>query len=175
VAQAFGLLEPELLRVLGESRDAQLDWADGISIGSSKYRVERAWEEAFGKLGAFPEVQELQLERAGRYWKIACRDARRFGLTTELGIGLCFDIAVQNGGIDADAEERRIRRWLAEHPGASELDRRVRIADVVAENSRTRYVEDVRSRKRALATGEGLVHGARYATSDWGLGDQPAA
>jgi hypothetical protein len=90
-----------------------------------------------------------------------------------MGIALCFDIAVQNGGIDSDTEERRITRWLEDNPGASERDRRVRIADVVAENAKAQYVEDVRARKRTIATGEGEVHGARYATSDWGIAEHP--
>jgi hypothetical protein len=118
-------------------------------------------------------VQAIQLEHVGRYWRIAARDVDRFGLTTEIGVALCFDIAVQNGGIDADVEARRIMRWLDENPGGSERDLRVCIADVVAENSNTRWVEDVRMRKRAIATGEGKVHGIKYATTDWGLGDFP--
>lgn len=169
--QAFGNLKDELIRVLGQSRSEQLDWADSISIGSKKYRVEQQWEQAFATLGAFPEVQAIQLQRVNKYWDIAGRDAGRFGLETEMGLSLCFDIAVQNGGIDFDSEERRIKRWIDDNPGASERDRRVRIADVVAENSRPQYVEDVRQRKRTVATGEGQVHGARYATRDWSIAE----
>jgi hypothetical protein len=173
LTQAFGALENELMRVLRVSRQEQLDWANEISLGSSKYRVEQPWETAFAKLGTFPEVQELQLERVQKYWKIAVRDAERFALASEMGIALSFDVAVQNGGVDFDEEERRIKRWIADNPGASERDRRVRIADTVAENSRTKYVEDVRARKRAIATGEGEAHGARYTTADWGIAHQP--
>ena len=96
------------------------------------------------------------------------RTAAKFGLKSERGLALCFDIAVQNGGI-SQAEERRIRRLFAETPPSSELDRRVVIADVVAEDSKPRFIEDVRLRKRAIAVGEGTVHGARYATRDWGI------
>jgi hypothetical protein len=169
--RAFGDLQDELIRVLGQSVSEQLDWADGISIGSEKYRVEQRWEEAFATLGAFPEVQAVQLERVTKYWDMALRDAERFGLEMEMGLSLCFDIAVQNGGIDFDGEERLIKAWIDENPGGSERDRRVCIADVVAENSRPQYVEDVRQRKRTVATGEGRVHGARYSTQDWGLGE----
>ena len=170
--QAFGDLKDDLLRVLGQSRNAQLDWANSISIGSNKYRVERPWEKAFDTLGTFPEVQAIQLRRVNKYWEIALRDADRFELKTERGIALCFDIAVQNGGVDED-EERRIKRGLANHPGATERDKRTLIADVVAENSRPQYVEDVRRRKRTIATGDGMVHGARYATQDWGIAEDP--
>jgi len=101
INEAFGDLAHELFEVLGKSRDEQIDWANGISIGSGKYRVERPWEKAFKTLGSFPDVQAVQLQRVRRYWDIALRDAERFGLTTERGIALCFDIAVQNGGIES--------------------------------------------------------------------------
>jgi Putative peptidoglycan binding domain len=175
LSQAFGALEPELLTALASSRERQLEWANGLSLGTTKYRIEPRWEAPFAKLGSYAEVQAIQLERVQRYWQIATRDTQRFELTTEMGAALCLDVAVQNGGIDAGDEERAIRRWITEHPGAGEHDRRVRIADVVAESSRARYVEDVRARKRTLATGEGMVHGARYATADWGIADLPSA
>ena len=171
--QAFGDLKDDLMRVLQQERREQLDWADSISMGTRKYRVAQPWEDAFEKLGTFPEVQEVQLQRVTRYWDIAVRDSERFGLKTEMGIALCFDIAVQNGGIDFEREERRIVRWLDSNPGATDRDRRVFIADVVAENSRPKYVEDVRQRKRAIATGAGEVHRARYAMRYWGIAEFP--
>lgn len=136
-----------------------------------KVRVQEAWERAFGALGNDSRVQEIQLRRVNKYWDRAGRDAARFQLKTEAGIALCFDIAVQNGGIDNDIEARRILTWINDNPGASERDLLARIADVVAENSRTQYVEDVRKRKRTIAKGDGEVHGARYATRDWGISE----
>ena len=115
-------------------------------------------------------MQDIQLRRVKKYWNTGDRDAGRFHLKTEAGIALCFDIAVQNGGIDNDTEARRITTWIKDNPGASERELLIRIADVVAENSRPQYVEDVRKRKRTIGTGDGEVHGARYATRDWGLG-----
>lgn len=169
--QAFGNLKEDLLRVLRQSRSEQLDWANSISIGSNKYRIKRPWEEAFETLGTFREVQAIQLKRVNRYWDIALRDAERFDFKSEMGIALLFDIAVQNGGVDFDSEERRIKKWLVNNPGVAELDKRLLVADVVAENSRSQYVEDVRLRKRTVATGDGMVHGARYATLDWGVSE----
>lgn len=169
--QAFGSLKAELIAVFQKSRQEQIDWANDISIGVNKYRVEQQWENAFELLGSFPEVQEIQLKRVQKYWDIAVRDSERFRLETEMGIALCFDIAVQNGGIDFSHEQQRIVRWLKENPAATDRDKRVLIADVVAENSRPKYVEDVRSRKRAIATGEGEVHRAKYALRDWGIAE----
>ena len=171
--QAFGSLRDDLLEVLRQSKNEQIAWANAISIGSNKYRVQGPWEQAFATLGTFPEVQAIQLKRVGAYWDIALRDTKRFGLKSERGLALCFDIAVQNGGIDFAQEERGILKWLANHPDAVESVKLARIADVVAENSRPQYVEDVRRRKRTIATGDGVVHGARYATQDWGIAEHP--
>ena len=171
--EAFGDLKDELLGMLDMHIRDQLDWAEGISLGSQRYRVEQPWEDAFEKLGTFPEAKAIQLDRVNKYWDIALRDMERFGLETEMGIALCFDIAVQNGGVDFSGEANRIARWTEKSPEATDRDKRVIIADVVAENSRPQYIEDVRHRKRTIATGEGRVHGARYSTRDWGLAEFP--
>jgi putative peptidoglycan binding protein len=173
LGQAFGDLADELRRMLRLGRPAQIAWADGISIGTNKDRVEPPWERAFAALGSAPEVQAIQLRRVDPYWDLARRDVGRFGLSTEAGLALCFDIAVQNGGIDSEDEERRIRQALTDHPPAAERDVLVVIADVVAENSRPEFVENVRRRKRTIATADGTVNGARYATGDWGIDESP--
>ena len=160
--------------VLHTTSSRQRDWANSISVGSDKYNVQPEWAAAFAALGTFPEVQALQLARAeDRYWATAQRDAGRFGLESELGYALCFDIAVQNGGIEAH-EEQRIRQLAAAHPPTNEQALRVMIGDAVAEDSAPKWVEDVRLRKRAIATGDGEVHGARYLVSAWGLAEEPA-
>ncbi len=169
--ESFGSLKSKLIQTFKKSRREQIDWANSISIGVKKYRVEQPWEDAFEMLGSFSEVQEIQLQRVNKYWQIAVRDSERFQLETEMGIALCFDIAVQNGGIDHSHEEQRIRRWMNVNPAPTDRDKRVLIADVVAENSRPKYVEDVRERKRAIATGEGEVHRSKYALRDWGIGE----
>jgi len=170
---AFGNLKNTLLVQLGKTLPEQLEWANSISIGSNKVRIEEPWERAFAALGTYPEVQAIQLRRVNDYWDTAKRDTTRFHLRSESGIALCFDIAVQNGGIDNGTEARRISTWINDNPGVSERDLLVRIADVVAENSRPQYVEDVRKRKRTIAKGDGEVHAARYATRDWGISEFP--
>lgn len=172
--QAFGELEQRIRFVLDATPSQQRDWANSISMGSSKYKVQPEWAAAFAALGRYSEVQALQLARAeDSYWVRAARDAERLGLASELGYALCFDIAVQNGGIEAH-EERRIRQLAAAHPPANEQALRVIIGDVVAEDSAPKWVEDVRRRKRTFAIGDGEVHGSRYLVSAWGLEGEPA-
>jgi hypothetical protein len=48
------------------------------------------------------------------------------------------------------------------------------VADSVADQSSATYREDVRARKRAIASGEGDVHGEHLRFVDWGLGEYPA-
>ena len=169
--QAFGGLKDKMIEVLGQSLSQQMAWANGISIGSVKYKIEQPWADAFAALGASSEVQAIQLKKVDEYWDIAARDAHRFNLGSEMGIALCFDIAVQNGGIDFGDEEHRIQQWIRDNPGVSERDLRLCIADVVAESSKPKYIEDVRKRKRTVASGDGQVHGAPYATRDWGIAE----
>lgn len=175
LVSACGPLTERLLDVCGGDAAAQEAFANEISSGGSRYKVRPEWAAAFDRLGSFAEVQEIQQRRVDRYWERGCRDARRFGLTSELGLALCFDIAVQNGGIDFGHEDIRIRDRLGRLMPAEQRDVRHVIADVVAENSRPQYVADVRSRKRTIAAGAGTVHGTRYELADWGLADVPAA
>ncbi len=169
--QAFGGLAAELMGVINSGPAAQEAFANRISIGRNRVKVEPEWARGFETLGSFPEVQQIQLRGVDKYWQIAQRDASRFALVSELSLALCFDIAVQNGGIDFATEENSIRRRAEQNSITDEPALRLLIADVVAENSKQQYVEDVRSRKRTIATAQGLVHQASYSLEDWGLAD----
>lgn len=172
--EAFGVLLPRLSTVIHGMPQDQEAFANQISLGTNRYKVDPPWAEAFARLGSFADVQALQLKAVDKYFAIARRDVGRFGLTSELGFGLCFDVAVQNGGIDNDQEENSIRRRLEQNPPSSERDIRAVISEVVAENSRPQYAADVRSRKMTWTTGVGTVHGSAYDLSDWGVGEFPA-
>ena len=94
-------------------------------------------------------------------------------MVNELGLALCFDIAVQNGGID-QTEGQRIRNKITQTPPATPQDLRKIIANVVAENSNPTFIEDVRKRKMTFATTQGTVHGSKYDVKTWGLDEVPA-
>jgi len=171
---AFGADLPQLLTVIGSSPADQEAFANSISIGQDRYKVETEWASCFAKLGEFPEVQAVQMARVQKYLERGEKDAKRFGLASELGLALCFDVAVQNGGIDFDQEENSIRRRLKQNPANGELDIRLIVAEVIADNSNPKYAADVRARKRTIATGSGTVHGGTYDVGDWGLAEVPA-
>jgi len=170
---AFGSLETKIVEVLGSSRAAQMNFANSISVGPKKMQILPEWAAAFERLGKDEKVQAIQLERTENFFDIAFRDVQRFTVKNELGLALCFDIAVQNGGID-QTEGNRIRNKINQTPPATQQDLRKIIANVVAENSNPTFIEDVRKRKLTMATTRGTVHGSKYDIKTWGL-DEVAA
>jgi hypothetical protein len=168
---AFGELADELRTVMDKSARPQEQWADRISVGVNNYGIEPVWRDAFSRFGAHPEVQRLQIGRAhDKYWQRAEKDSDALGLKTDMGRALCFDIAVQNGGVSAE-ETVIFRERIARHGAFGSRERRETLAETISDTSLARWREDVLSRKMTLATGSGIVHGARFTTEDWGLTD----
>jgi hypothetical protein len=175
VADAFGNAATQLFHILDAPSAEQMAFANSISQGASKAVLAEPWLSGFRRLGEKPEVQQLQLLIADRdYFEPALTTATRFGLKTELGIALAFDIHVQNGGV-SDAAAQEIRDTLAAHPSDRELDVRVAIANAVADRAKNiQFREDVRLRKLTVATGAGKVHGETYLLRNWGLAELDA-
>lgn len=177
IEQAFGSLTGQLLQILAEPIAKQIEFADSISLGKTKEQLQAPWLTAFRTFGELQEVQEAQLDLADReFFQPALETATSLGLDTELGRALAFDIHVQNGGLRPDARAQ-MEEQLALHPIGSEQDKRVIVANAVADKTRTKDPKirgDVRARKLALATGAGTVHGATFLLRNWGLADLPA-
>ncbi len=172
--QAFGSLGPTLVRLVKKPWAEQLAFADSISLGKRKTRLAEPWLTSFERFGELPEVQALQLDRANRaYYEPALATAAEWGLTSELGIALAFDVHVQNGGIKS-AARTRIREALEGRRSPSEATLRSIIANAVADSAAARWREDVRARKLTIATGTGSVHGGKFTLLNWGLQDLPA-
>jgi len=173
VHQAFGDKAGELLQMMRAPWARQLAWASGLSLGAGQARLAEPWRKAFWRFGELPQVQAAQLERVDGYFNPARRAALALGLTSELGIALCFDIHVQNGGIGQKAMQE-IKAQRAAHGIHDERDLRIVVAHAVANSARPQYRADVLSRKLTLATGAGVVHGATYVIRNWGLAELPA-
>jgi hypothetical protein len=171
VQRAFEEDTDRLLAVLRAPLAEQMAFADEVSIPPKKVRLAEPWRSRFDWFGTFPEVQAEQLRRAREsYWEPALATARQFGLQTELGLALAFDVHVQNGGVKA-AAARVIRDAV---PLGSELELRRLVANAVADQSSARWRDDVRQRKLAIAEGHGVVHGERLVLRNWGLDELPA-
>jgi hypothetical protein len=163
----------KILEVVDQTKAKRIAFANSISVGTKKMKILDEWDQSFIKLGSHPAVQEIQLQRTQKYFDIAQRDVQRFSVKNELGLALCFDIAVQNGGID-QTEGTRIRNKIQQTPPATQQDLRLIITNVVAENSNPEFIEDVRKRKLSFAAGTGTVHGSKYNVKTWGLDEFPA-
>ena len=169
IRSTFVDLTKDLERMRNMAIDKQIAFADSISIPGAKFKLVYPWRIAFDRLGSIPEVQEIQRRVAfDQYMKPAKKTAKSLGLTTELGVALCFDVHVQNGGIKPAAMDA-IKRSGAR----TEADLRKAIANAVADQALDQWKEDVRRRKLAIATGSGVVHGLSLKLADWGLDDVP--
>src|SRR5262245_59765799 len=135
VQQAFGANTDELIDVLNSTKAAQMQFADNISLGTTKVSLKEPWRSAFGAFGEIADVQALQLAIADEdYGQPSRQTATEFGLQSELGRALAFDIHVQNGGIKASAR-KDIAAALEAAPITTEEELRVIMANAVADGS----------------------------------------
>ncbi len=159
----------ELLTIIDVRSTDQRLWANEISVQPQRYKIRQDWEDAFEALGQKPEIRAIQDEVARDvYWKQATEDFCRFNLDDELDLALCFDTAVQNGGIN-NTKAQLIEAAVQASPNATGEQRRILFADAIADGSSERFSEDVRSRRRTIAKGKGIVHGAAYSIDNWGI------
>lgn len=169
---AFGQHAAQLLEILNQPAPQQKAWATSITMANGG--ITEPWRSGFARLGAMPIVQAEQRRAAyERFYRPALETAGRFGIGTELGLTLLFDIHVQNGGISAAAGER-IREDMAGSHDSSESNLREIIAEAVADDAIPKFRDDVRARKLAIARGRGTVHAREYDFSNWGLADLAA-
>jgi hypothetical protein len=173
LAQAFGSLAEDLVALIKRPWPDQLAFADSISVGKNNVLAE-PWLSSFRRLGEISEVQAAQLAHVRvDYMDPAAKTATEWGLTSELGRALAFDIHVQNGGIN-DTASAKISAALKGKAAPPEADLRTIVANAVADASAAPWREDVRSRKTTIASGVGEVHGWKYTLRNWGLAELPA-
>lgn len=177
-----GTLQPLLQRMFEEQTDiaksifqenfetlAKLGTADiseqlafARSIQSNDQLIE-PWLGMFLSLGRVPEFQSIQADAAAGTFKSALEVCGQFGLTSERGAALMFDILVQNGSVVPAAADSIRQRIANLAPGSdNEVARMVIIANSVADSSNASSAADVRTRKLAIAQGSGTVHGRYY-------------
>jgi hypothetical protein len=132
VKLAFADLAPELLRIVKAPIAKQIEFADSISIGPKKIKIAEPWLSSFARFGRFPEVDDVQLRRAReKYFEPAQATAARLGRGTELGLAVCFDIQVQNGGV-----KRAVETKIKQQSFRAEKKLRVALANAVADSAK---------------------------------------
>jgi hypothetical protein len=177
--RVFGDRAGEVRTVLGAPRARQLAWTRTFQEPSRR-RLQEPWHGFFHALGRTEEFQDIQREGAADILADARRMAQEYGLTSERGLALMFDIRVQNGSISSDVKQR-IMQDVARLPQnqdttEAEVARMRIIANRRAEAAKAAFVEDVRRRKLTIAEGTGTVHGRRYDLErEFGIGLKAAA
>ncbi len=154
---------PVLRAVLNDSPTGQLQWVRSIQAPSR--RLVEPWAGMFKSLGRTDQYQQIQLKAAGRLLGRARTLCASYGLGTERGVALMFDILAQNGSISATVEAtiRQEFRGLGSLRGADREVGRMRVIAIRrAEAALPQWVADVRARKLTIAEGAGSVHGKRY-------------
>jgi hypothetical protein len=171
VQEAFGSYSAELIRLMQASAKDQTSWAVEHTLPNG--RLAEPWRSMVAAFGSYPEAQQEQLRCVNDDYLVpGIAAARKLGFSSELGLALCFDIQVQNGGIKPEAmAEVRVQQQKS----TSEPELRVVVANAVADYARAAWREDVRRRKLTIAIGNGTVHGHSCVLENWGLcGDVPA-
>lgn len=158
-------LQSRLLELLARRGSAE-GWKS-LFFGTDG-RVAPSWLEAFAKWGRCETMQRLQLEMAhAAFWGPAASAAESLGFNTVQGLTFFLDVAVQNGGWKKShlVIARRMIDWRSEDPARALAV----AARAVAAHAVEKWRNDVLSRKMAIATGKGVVHGREWDLRDFGL------
>jgi len=141
--------------------------------------LQEPWHGMLSALGRTPECQNVQTAYANKTFQQALQMCGDYGLLSERAAALMFDIATQGGSISGIVRAQ-IMADFAQLPagdaGGNEVAKMRIVANRRAAASNPRFVDDVRTRKLAIANGSGMVHGIFYDLDDmFGLGLNPFA
>lgn len=161
----FGASLAQLRQAISGDKAAAIGFAVSIQDPAKK-AVINPWRQMFTSLGLTPEFQAIEVEGAAAYARRGVGLCQEYGLWSERGRALMFDICVQNGSI-ADNTKALIMADFAKLPQTlspedAELEKMRIVANRRAEAANSRFVEDVRTRKLCIAEGKGTVHGITY-------------
>jgi putative peptidoglycan binding protein len=160
----FNTQLPVLRAVLSEPIGDQLEWAR--SLQNPRRQMAEPWAGMFRSLGRTDEFQRIEMKYATSLFKRAKTLSASYGLISERGVALMFDILTQNGGIRPTVEATIREDFARLDPELAGDDREVArmriIANRRAEAANPRWIADVRARKLTIAEGTGTVHGKRY-------------
>lgn len=161
----FGEHYGALRAALAGDKSELMDFAAGIQHPLTR-SVSEPWRGMFKSLGRTDEFQDIELKYARALYRATLKLCAGYGLWSQRGRALMFDIQVQNGGIGGRVQAQ----ILADFAGIAaklprrkvELEKMTIIANRRAEAARPRWREDVRARKLCIAEGAGVVHGVAY-------------
>jgi hypothetical protein len=162
-------------RMLKDRHAEQMAWARSIQrIAAGRagaWTIIEPWKSRLQALGRCDEMVEIQVAAANTLYLSALAFCEDYGLGTERGAALMFDIAVQNGSVDRGGAGARIREdFEFINPTLSMEEQEVERMRIIARDraavARPTFRGDVLARKMTIAEGFGLVHGRRYQLED---------
>ena len=131
-----------------------------------KHTVFEPWRGYAKALGRTPEFQRIQVKHATRGFQQALTMCRDYGLWSERGVALMFDIVTQNGSIRNITRAQIAADFELLPEALPDTEREVRKLEIIAnrraEAANPRWIDDVRRRKLCIARGAGNVHGISY-------------
>jgi hypothetical protein len=163
--------------VMNRTTADQIAWGNSISDPANLHKVVEPWNTYFVNLGSFKSCQDRQMSGCTPYFNTADGWASDFGLWTRRGYALCFDTAVQAGGMTT-ACHTDIMNFVASVQNKYTPEYREllimryfavrRSADVTSS-----YQASFRDRKTAIANGSGNVYGYPVSTDPYNLNLEP--
>jgi len=155
----------QLTTVLSATKAEQMAFSRSIQDPNRK-TVSEPWRGMFKALGRTEEFQRIEADAANALYRAAQQLCADYGLWSERGVALLFDIKTQNGSISTAVNAQILADYQNFSPGMSgeetETAKLRIIANRRAEAAKARWVEDVRARKLCIANGSGTVHGVQY-------------
>jgi hypothetical protein len=152
----------EVLKALRSSdKQEQLDFARSIQ-NLRNFKIDEPWRGMMKQLGRTSEFQGIQANHAAKILAKARAMCADYGLTTERGLALMFDICVQNGSISPVVQAQIHSDFTAMSDRSDQVERMRIIAIRRSAAANARFVNDVRIRKMTIAEGRGTVHGIPY-------------
>ncbi|WP_010240137.1 SH3 domain-containing protein [Clostridium arbusti] len=164
----FGTNYSSIHKMILDTPENQLKWAKGIN--DSKNEIKNPWYSQLNNLCNNKDFISIESDAEVYMVKQSMIICDKYNLKTVRGFSLAFDIVTQNGGINSKAA-KIIDTSLKQKTNMSEKELLGIMAKAVADTSASNN-EDIRSRKTAIATGKGSVHGSNlYLDRDYGLSD----
>lgn len=173
---AFGPRAGAIRDVMHSDTPAQLAWARSIQAPKARV-INDPWRAMFRKLGTLPACQDAQVAAAQAKFNGARILCGEYGLWSERGVAMMFDVIVQHGSISSLVKHAILGEFetlAVSGREAIEVAKLRVIGRRRAEACRPQYVAQVKARRETIATGHGRIHGRFYnLDAEYGIGLRP--
>lgn len=159
-------------------------WGDSITdwvADSSGHTIKAPWKGYFTALGGLQACQDAQVNATASYYTTGEQWKVDFGLWSRRGYALCYDIAIQAGGMTATCHQDILNSIAAINTTGKTRDNieiekmgiiwQRRLQDIATGSAAYTPFHD---RKECIQNGSGLVYGGMVYTADYDINMEPA-